>query len=171
MLIEKLSDGIQPEASPSVRQDNGSLLSAWQMRRKDRFLDVGTGTGILAIAASKLGYRHVAAVDIDPLAVDAAQRNAGLNGMQEIEIRQGSIDATSGTYDMITANLLSEILIRLAPEMAARLSAKGVAILSGIIEGQEGDVVSAMEAAGLRTVERILDGRWVSLVCAWRDLA
>ncbi len=131
----------------------------------ERFLDVGTGTGILAIAASKLGCRQVVAVDIDPLALDAARRNAALNAVENVEVREGSIDTAEGVYSMISANLLSEILIRLAHDIAGKLAPRGVAILSGIIDGQEGDVTSAMEKVGMKTIEKITDGRWVSLVC------
>jgi ribosomal protein L11 methyltransferase len=168
-LIEKLSGSVKLDAPPALQDNCGNPLSARQSGGKDRFLDVGTGTGILALAARRLGYRHATAVDIDPLAVDAARRNAALNCMQEIEISLASIDAAQGTYDMITANLLSEILIRLAPEIAARLSRDGFAILSGIIEGQEGGVISAMEDVGVTTVDKIVDGRWVSLVCCCRE--
>ena len=132
---------------------------------KDRFLDVGTGTGILAIAASKLGFREVVGVDIDPLAIDAAQRNAILNGLNNVTILQGTISVTEGVYDVIAANLLSEILITIAPEISARLKEGGTALLSGMIIGQEDEVMTAMGKEGLKFRERHYDGvRWVTLV-------
>ena len=132
---------------------------------KDRFLDVGTGTGILAIGASKLGFREVVGVDIDPLAIDAAQRNAVLNGLNNVTILQGTISVTEGVYDVIAANLLSDILIAIAPEISARLKEGGTALLSGMIIGQEDEVIAAMEKEGLKFRERHYDGvRWVTLV-------
>ncbi|MCL4476515.1 MAG: 50S ribosomal protein L11 methyltransferase [Nitrospirae bacterium] len=132
--------------------------------RRESFLDVGTGTGILAIAASMLGFTHVIGVDIDPLAVDAAKRNAELNHLANIEVRKGSISHIHGTFDMIAANLMSEILIRMAAEIASHLKKPGIAILSGMLVGQEDDVIRAVENVGLRVAEKYYDGRWVSVI-------
>jgi ribosomal protein L11 methyltransferase len=131
---------------------------------KNRFLDIGTGSGILAIAASRLGFREVIGIDIDPLSVDAAQRNAEANGMTNIEIREGTIQDVSGAFDMIAANLLSEILIDIAGEIASHLGPEGTAILSGILSGQEKGVIKAVCDEGLLLKEEVLDGKWVSLV-------
>ncbi|MEW6116999.1 MAG: 50S ribosomal protein L11 methyltransferase [Nitrospirota bacterium] len=131
---------------------------------KERFLDVGTGTGVLAIAASFLGFASVLGVDIDPLAIDAAQRNARHNNLKNVEIREGSITTAGGTYDFIAANLMSEILISIAPELASRLTPSGVALLSGMIVGQEDEVIAVMENAGLRYRETFIDGRWVTVI-------
>ncbi|HTR44269.1 MAG TPA: 50S ribosomal protein L11 methyltransferase, partial [Thermodesulfovibrionales bacterium] len=100
--------------------------SAAVLSSQDRFLDVGTGTGILAIAASKLGFREVVGVDTDPLAVDAATRNAALNELTNVTIREGEITAVEDAADLIAANLISEILIRIAPEISRRLNPSGV---------------------------------------------
>jgi ribosomal protein L11 methyltransferase len=128
------------------------------------FLDVGTGTGVLAIAASSLGFTHVVGVDIDPLAVDAAIRNAELNHLTNIGIKEGSISDVNGTFDMIAANLMSEVLIGVAPEIASHLKKPGIAILSGMLVGQEDGVITAMETVGLLLVEKHYDGRWVSVI-------
>lgn len=141
MLIEKLSSG----------------------KKKESFLDVGTGTGILAIAASVIGYKYVVGVDIDPLAVDASLRNVKLNNLDNIAIREGSVSAVEGPYDFIAANLMSEILIQIAPELAPRLNRSGAALLSGMLTGQEDGVITAMENCGLRFLEKFADGRWVSV--------
>ncbi|HEX8949175.1 MAG TPA: 50S ribosomal protein L11 methyltransferase [Dissulfurispiraceae bacterium] len=150
--IERLSPPHPPLAKGGIRGGMG------------RFLDVGTGTGILAIAASLLGYAQVTGVDIDPLAVDAATRNAGLNNLDNIEIRQGSIQEATGEYDFIAANLLSDILIGMAHEFAPRMTKGGIALLSGMLTGQEMEVIEAMEKTGLAFVEKLPDGRWVSVV-------
>ena len=128
------------------------------------FLDVGTGTGILSIAAAKLGFTYVVGVDIDPLAVDAARRNAGLNSLTNIEIREGGISEVKATFDMIAANLMSEVLVLIAPEIASRLNTPGIAILSGMLVGQEDDVINAMEKEGLSLIESVVDDRWISLM-------
>lgn len=129
-----------------------------------RFLDIGTGTGILAIGASRLGFGQIEAVDVDPLAVDAALRNVTANGLTNITVKQGTISAADGSFDVIAANLLSEILVDIAPELAARLKAGGTAILSGLLMGQEEEVLTAMSSAGLSFEEKIIDGKWVSLL-------
>ena len=121
-------------------------------RAKDRFLDVGTGTGILAICASKLGFSEVVGVDIDPLAVEAAPRNISLNRLDNIVVREGGITAADGVFDFIAGNLLSEIIISIVPEITARLKDSGTVLLSGIMLGQEDEVISHMEQAGLKCV-------------------
>jgi ribosomal protein L11 methyltransferase len=131
---------------------------------KERFLDVGTGTGILAICASKLGFRDVVGVDIDPLAVDAAPRNVSLNHLDNVLIREGGITAAEGTFDFIAANLLSEIILSIVPDISARLKDSGVALLSGIMVGQEGPIIASMEQAGLKCVETVVSDIWISLV-------
>jgi len=132
--------------------------------RGGRFLDVGTGTGVLAIAASKLGLGHVTCIDNDPLAVEAALKNAELNGIQCIDVRQGDINAVNGKYDLITANLYSGILIEIAGWLAERLDSNGTAVLSGILSGQETGVIEAMQSAGLALKEKAFDDKWIALV-------
>jgi ribosomal protein L11 methyltransferase len=128
------------------------------------FLDVGTGTGILAIAAVKLGFKRVVAVDTDILAVDAARTNSLLNNAPDVEIREGSIADVNEVYDFIAANLISGVLVLLAPAIASHLKQGGVAILSGILTGQDDEVVESMARAGLSLLERYPDGKWMSLV-------
>ncbi len=131
---------------------------------KGRFLDVGTGTGILAICASKVGFGEVVAIDTDPLAVDAARRNARHNHVENIAVHEGDIMAAGETFDFIAANLLSGIIRSIASEMAARLRRFGIVLLSGIIRGQEDDVIAGMEKLSLRCTEKVMEDIWVSLV-------
>jgi len=131
---------------------------------KESFLDVGTGTGILSVAAVQLGYRRVVAVDTDLLAVDATRKNAGLNQATDIEIREGTISNLNEAYDFIAANLVSGVLVLLAPALAGHLKPGGIAVLSGILDGQCDEVAEAMSQAGLKLIERYADGKWVSLV-------
>jgi ribosomal protein L11 methyltransferase len=133
--------------------------------RKERFLDLGTGTGLLAIAALALGFRSVVGVDTDPLAIEASRRNIALNKADRIELHEAGIDKCEGKFDMIAANLISGTLVQLAGEIASRLMQAGVVIMSGILSGQDDEVVSVAKNSGLDCVERLSDGKWVSLVC------
>ncbi len=131
---------------------------------KDRFLDLGTGTGLLAIAASKLGYRQVLALDTDPLAVEAAFKNAALNQVDNVLIKAGSITDAEGTFDRIAANIISGVLVFLAPDISSRLNPLGLAIVSGILTGQSDEVAAAFTLNGMTLIESMVDGKWVSLV-------
>ncbi len=132
--------------------------------KKGRFLDIGTGSGVLAIAALKLGFDYALGIDIDPLAVDASLRNVASNDLKNVEIRKGTLSDVEETFDMIAANLLSEILISMAPEMKSRLTPSGIVLTSGMLTGQDRDVIAAMEQQGFRLLDTIHDGRWVSLL-------
>lgn len=131
---------------------------------KERFLDLGTGTGLLAIAALKLGFRSVEAIDTDAQAIEAARKNIAVNQAGRVVLKQGDISMVEGIYDMIAANLISGVLAALAGDIAKHLDGRGVAILSGILLGQEDEVIGAMERSGLRCTERLVDGKWISLV-------
>lgn len=131
--------------------------------QKERFLDLGTGTGLLAIAAAGLGYKHVLGIDTDPAAIQAAQKNLELNNCRQVQLKTGDISLACGSYDTIAANLYSQLLVNLSPEIASRLNTGGVAILSGMLCGQEEEVIAAMKQQALTPVDKITDGRWVSL--------
>ena len=133
-------------------------------RTKERFLDLGTGTGILAIAASKLGYGRVIALDIDPLAVEAAVKNVSLNRVENVLITTGSITDAEGPFDCITANIISSVLISLAHEISSRLNPSGMTILSGILSEQADEVIKAYEQTGLKIIEIFPDDKWVTIV-------
>ncbi len=130
---------------------------------KENLLDLGTGTGILAIAALKLGFHRVVAVDTDLLAVDATRKNAELNAAAGIDIREGSIADLNETYSFILANIISGVLVLLAPEIAAHLKTGGIAVLSCILAGQDDEVLETMTKAGLKLFESYPDGKWISL--------
>lgn len=130
----------------------------------ESFLDLGTGTGILAIAAKKIGFRHVVGIDTDILAINAARENCGMNAVPEIKISEEGFAELRETFDMIAANLISGVLILVAPHLYSHLNPGGLAILSGILAGQEDEVISAMKNKGLSLQERYRDGKWVSLV-------
>ncbi len=128
------------------------------------FLDVGTGTGILAIAAARLGFRSVTGVDIDTSAVAAAHRNVELNGLSNVVIREGTISDIGESFDVIAANLLSGILVASSGEIARYLNSAGRAVLSGMLEGEEATVAEALRNAGLEVTEFLRDGRWMTIL-------
>jgi len=112
-------------------------------------LDVGTGSGLLAIAAARLGARRVAGNDDDPVAVRVARENAALNGVAP-DLNGRDVGEQQGPFDVILANILANTLCDLAPAIAAQLAPGGVALLSGILAPQEEVVRAAYLAAGLR---------------------
>jgi ribosomal protein L11 methyltransferase len=114
-------------------------------------LDVGTGSGLLAIAARNLGAGRVAANDVDPVAVDVARENAERNGAA-LELTTAPLDAIAGPFDLVVANILANTLVELAPAIAARVAAGGRVLLAGILTPQEDEVRAAYVAAGLRPV-------------------
>jgi ribosomal protein L11 methyltransferase len=135
-----------------------------------RVLDMGTGTGILAIAAAKTWRRHVLARDIDIEAVRVTARNAGRNGVAaliDVRCSDGYRERglhRAGPFDLILANILARPLAVMAPALARALAPGGLAVLSGLLGRQEGAVLAAHRAQGLSLVARIpLDG-WHTLV-------
>lgn len=140
--------------------------------RGGKMIDVGTGTGILAIAAAKLvpGSR-VVAVDIDPLAVGVALENAAINGVEgALEIREGGArDFRGGAFDVVVANLTAEVIVGLFDDLAACLSDSGSMILSGILTALRPEVEDRAEGAGLKIVERNEAGEWSALVARRGD--
>ncbi|MET1247570.1 50S ribosomal protein L11 methyltransferase [Sporolactobacillus sp. STCC-11] len=135
-------------------------------------LDVGTGTGVLAIAAAKLGARQVNAVDLDPVAVQSAKLNIKLNKVQEVvAVRQNNLsDNIKGVYTIVVANLLAELVIRLAKGgVASLLQENGQLIVSGIIKPKKEQVAQALAQAGLHVVDERDSGDWVALIAEKAD--
>ena len=130
-----------------------------------RVLDVGCGSGILAIAALRLGAHRADGLDTDPLAVEATLANAERNGLAgRVTATVGSLpDEPGARYPLILANLVAAVLVDLAPRLAAHLADDGTLLASGIISPKAGAVKAAMQRAGLRVEERLDDGEWVTL--------
>ena len=128
--------------------------------------DVGTGSGILAMTAAKLGAKNIKAVDIDGVAVRTAKENIEKAGMQDrIEVRQGDLlHGTEGKADVIVANILADIIIMLLPDIPGKLKEGGLFFASGIIENYQQDVTEAAEKAGLRVKETTRIKDWVGLL-------
>ncbi|WP_455651365.1 50S ribosomal protein L11 methyltransferase [Phascolarctobacterium sp.] len=125
--------------------------------------DVGTGSGILAIAASKLGAETVKAVDIDATAVRVAAENIAANGLTEkINVKQGDLlQGTVGKADVIIANIIADIIIMLLEDVPGKLKTGGIFLASGIIEERQNDVAAAAAKAGLCVEAVDTKGGWV----------
>ena len=133
----------------------------------ERMLDIGTGSGILAIAALKLGAAAAEGVDIDPVAVRTACENAALNGVESrfTGLVGDLSDQASGRYDIVTANIVANAIISLAPAVPALLAEGGRFIASGIIDTRADEVEAALAAAGLTVAARREKRGWVCFVC------
>ena len=128
-------------------------------------LDVGCGSGILALAALRLGAVRAVGIDTDPLAVAASRENAERNGLADrFEAREGTLAAVAAEqYPLVLANLVAVVLVDLAMPLAAHLAPGGTELASGIIEPRAPEVEDALRSAGLVVVDRRVDGEWVSL--------
>jgi len=132
----------------------------------DDVLDVGTGSGILLLAAAKLDGGFLAGVDIDAVAVEVAGANLALNNIapDRFRLRRGGIDqAPVRPYQLVAANILSEVIVPMIPAAAGLLAPDGVLITSGIIAGNAPAVVDALSAAGLELLEQRRLEDWVAL--------
>jgi ribosomal protein L11 methyltransferase len=128
------------------------------------FLDVGTGTGILAIAAAKLfPEARIEACDTDETAIEIARENAAINNVaDQINFRVGSIDEATASTDLVCANLTADVIVKLLPALVSLTCGK--LILSGILETQIEMVQASLSDCGISEIEIVQDGEWVSLI-------
>ena len=133
----------------------------------ERMLDIGTGSGILAIAALKLGAAEAEGVDIDPMCVRTAGENAERNGVQDrLKVLVGDLsDKATGVYSIITANIVAAAILSLAPHVPALMAPDAVFIASGIIDTRKDEVMEGLRAAGLDPIEVHEKRGWVCIVC------
>ena len=138
-------------------------------RQPRKVLDLGTGSGVLAIAARKLAPARVLATDIDPVATRVARENVRLNGIASgitLETATGFHSTAfrrHGPFDLIIANILARPLMRMAPQVAQHLAPGGQVVLSGILANQRWKVIAAYNGAGLRHVRTIWRNGWVTI--------
>lgn len=129
-----------------------------------RLLDVGCGSGILSLAALKLGLATAVAVDIDAQAIAVAEHNAALNALQDrVQFRQGSVETAEGQFAVITANIYLGPLVDMMPSLVQRLAPQGCVILAGILAHQEAALRAAMHTAGLEVERCLVEEGWVAL--------
>jgi ribosomal protein L11 methyltransferase len=130
--------------------------------------DIGTGSGILAIAAAKLGAKEVIGVDIDPVAVDSAKANTKLNNLDNIEILQGDLmEVVDGKAEVIVANIIAEIIIFLTDSIVKSLVKDGIFICSGIIKDKRISVEEKLKNSNFEILESNIDGEWVCIVAKY----
>ena len=174
---EKMIIHIDPGTAFGTGMHETTQLCMRQLKKfvteETQLLDVGTGSGILSIAALKLGAKHAVGTDLDPCAITATKENLEAN-----DIPEGSMDVMIGNiiddkavqdavgyekYDIVVANILADVLIPLTPVILHQMKSGGIYITSGIIDEKEKDVVEAVKAAGLEIVEVTHQNDWVSV--------
>ena len=143
------------------------------VNKDTQILDVGTGSGILSIAALKLGAEHAVGTDLDPCAISAVKENLEANEVPvtDMDMILGNIiddkeiqdEVGYEKYDIVVANILADVLIPLTPVILHQMKKGGLYITSGIIDDKEESVVAAVKAAGLEVVEITHQGEWVSV--------
>lgn len=134
--------------------------------RDARVLDVGCGSGILAIAAVRLGAASALGIDTDPIAVDATLANARRNRLgRRIAARAGTIPTDEPGFDVVLANLIAGVLVPLAGGLRAELLPGGRLVASGIFVDREAEVRASFEAAGLELIDRAAEGDWIVMTC------
>jgi ribosomal protein L11 methyltransferase len=146
-------------------------------------LDLGTGSGILALGAARLGARQVVALDLDPVAVDAATANVRRNGLDGvITVAEGTLDYTgtprltpggsagirSGPFDVVLANIVASVIIELAPGLAAACRRGGLLVASGILEDRLPQVQQALDAHGFTSLGVTRSADWVAVTAGRR---
>ncbi len=153
-LLERKSRRLTPKAF-------ASSASGWRM------LDAGTGSGILALAAARFGAERILAVDNDPLAISTAKENARRNRIENVEFVCGDVTKTiRGRYDVIAANLFSELLVTVLPRFRMALAPEGFLILSGVMRNQEAALLRALKANSFAVSEVRRRGKWIALLAA-----
>lgn len=174
---EKLLIQIDPGTAFGTGMHETTQLCIRQIKKyvteETVLLDVGTGSGILSIAALKLGAARALGTDLDPCAISASKENMEVNGIskEQFQVMLGNIiddreiqdQVGYEQYDMVTANILAEVLVPLSPVVARHLKKGGIYITSGIIEEKETMVTDAVKAAGFEVVEVTHQGDWVSV--------
>ena len=143
------------------------------VNKDTQILDVGTGSGILSIAALKLGASHAVGIDLDPCAISAVKENLEANDVPvtDMDMILGNIiddkaiqdEVGYEKYDIVVANILADVLIPLTPVILHQMKKGGLYITSGIIDDKEESVVAAVKAAGLEVLEVTHQGEWVSV--------
>ena len=168
---------IDPGTAFGTGMHETTQLCIRQLRKyitpETRLLDVGTGSGILAILALMFGAKHAVGTDLDVCAVEAVAQNCEANGIatEQFDLLIGNIISDKeiqdrvgyGCYDVVVANILADVLVPLTPVIVGQLKQGGIYITSGIIDDKEETVVEAVKAAGLTVVEVTYQGEWVSV--------
>lgn len=136
-----------------------------QNTRVERVLDVGCGSGILAISAVKLGAGEAIGLDTDPVAVKEAKRNAVENSVSDrVRLFCGYIDSVKGEFDLIVVNISAEVVFLIRGELRSRLKKGGRLIVSGVSNARRNEVVSGLEGVGFILEKETMDGEWMAFI-------
>lgn len=174
---DKMVLHIDPGTAFGTGMHETTQLCIRQLRKfitpETMLLDVGTGSGILAILSLMFGAKHAVGTDLDICAVEAVAQNCQVNGIspQQFEMMIGNIITDKEVqdkvgyecYDIVVANILADVLVLLTPVIVNQLKKGGIYITSGIIDDKEETVVEAVKAAGLTVLEVTYQGEWVSV--------
>ena len=133
-----------------------------------KVLDMGTGSGILSIAAAKLGAKSCNAYDIDPVAVKVARENVSDSGFKNIEVGisdlLAGVDLSGGKYDICLANIVADIILRMLPDVDKYVKADGKIILSGIIAPRADEIREALCAHGYKILNEANENDWLAML-------
>ncbi len=141
------------------------ILLEEHVRPGDRVLDLGTGSGILAVAAARLGAGEVLALDVEAAAVAVARETVSVNNLAGVvEVVRGGVGSAAPPYDVVAANVFPNVLIELAPSLAATVRRGGVLVTSGVVVARAEGAADAVRAAGLGLEGRRSRGNWVGMV-------
>lgn len=135
------------------------------MKENDTVADVGTGSGILAVSAVKLGAKSIVGVDNDPSVIKVAEENAEKNNcLDKCTFYEGSAKDINGQYDIVVSNILAEIIVSIMDDLILLVKPEGKLILSGIISQKADMVKQVAEEAGFRTLETMTEEEWVAII-------
>ena len=134
------------------------------LKAGDTFLDVGTGSGILMIAAAKLGALDLGGVDSDVMAVSVAEKNLAVNHIDHFRLFTGNlVDAVHGSFDVVVANILAEVILELLPAVTTVMKKDGLFICSGIITAKKEAVLAGLKESGLTVIDVLEKEGWVAI--------
>jgi ribosomal protein L11 methyltransferase len=170
--VQEPEDGFTVAIEPKMAFGTGShpttkmaLLALERVIRPgDRLLDVGTGSGILSIAAIRLGATSSLAVDTDPVATENVQENIGLNGVSGIKTETRRVSGDDTGYDVTVANIIRNVLTPMLPQLAASVRSNGHVILGGLLDREESEFSEAAREAGLTILEVTREAEWIGLI-------
>lgn len=144
--------------------DAGRLARGTARDRRARLLDLGCGSGVLAVAAGLLGAGEMLGLDTDPIAIEATRANARRNGLaRRLVARTGSLPSGERAFDLVAANLVASLLVDLAAPIRQELRPGGHLLASGVFVDREPEVAAAFAEAGLAVAGRVSEGDWVAL--------
>ena len=167
-LVVKMDPGLAFGSGTHETTRLCATLIEKYMQPGDRVLDVGTGSGILAICESKLGAKEINAYDIDPVAVRVAKENAEKNDVHNVTCGLSDllkdVDTDGGLYDFVSANIVSDIIMRMAPDLGRVTKLGATVVVSGVIDEYAEQVIDCMENNGFGIADIMSDNGWKGIV-------